>query len=253
VGLRLSFGVGPLRASVPLTSRKRRRSRRKTYHGTATFADGSKYTCHHNHRTEQAAVACAQKYRRDQAAGKAVPPLTKQPRRPAAAHPRKGWVLLAIGVCVAVAVAIGHAESKPPPSSNSGLVVKQSSAPSPSPSSPSPTPAQQPPRHRHHHHPAVVAVPAASLTPAPTSAPAPAQTSSAWCTASADYNSEYQDYDVYVNSNEPNQTVTARASNGESQSYYTNSNGYADVYLHADPGDSITVQVGGATCSTTAG
>jgi len=55
-----------------------------------------------------------------------------------------------------------------------------------------------------------------------------------------------------VYSNQPNQSVTATASNGESQSYYTDSSGYADVYLYADPGDSITVTVGAASCSTAA-
>jgi hypothetical protein len=80
LSLRLRFGVGPLRASIPLTS-GRRRSRRKTYHAIAKFNDGSEYKCHHNHQTEQAAIACAQKYRRDRAAGKSVPPLTKKPGR----------------------------------------------------------------------------------------------------------------------------------------------------------------------------
>jgi hypothetical protein len=80
MSIRLSFGKGPLRVSVPLTS-SRPRSRRKTWHAIATFADGSKYKCHHNHQTEQAAIACVQKYKRDRAAGKAVPPLTKKPRR----------------------------------------------------------------------------------------------------------------------------------------------------------------------------
>lgn len=80
LGIRLSFGRGPLRVSVPLTS-SRPRSRSKTYHAIAKFTDGSEYKCHHNHQTEQAAVACAQKYRRDREAGKSVPPLTKKPRR----------------------------------------------------------------------------------------------------------------------------------------------------------------------------
>jgi hypothetical protein len=74
----------------------------------------------------------------------------------------------------------------------------------------------------------------------------------AWCSASASYNSEYQDYDVYVHSDQPDQTVTATASNGESQSYHTNGSGYADVYLYADPGNSIVVTVGAARCTTTA-
>lgn len=80
MGVRLSFGKGPLRVSVPLTSGKPR-SRRKTWHAIAKFADGSEYKCHHNHQTEQAAIACAQKYKRDRAAGKDVPPLTKKPRK----------------------------------------------------------------------------------------------------------------------------------------------------------------------------
>jgi hypothetical protein len=82
--------------------------------------------------------------------------------------------------------------------------------------------------------------------------PAPTH-SSAWCTANAEYNTQYSDYDVYVHSNQPGETVTATASDGESQSYETDSSGYADVYLCADPGNSITVQVGQASCSTTAG
>jgi hypothetical protein len=74
----------------------------------------------------------------------------------------------------------------------------------------------------------------------------------AWCAASASYNSTYRDYDIYVHSNQPDHTVTASASNGKSHSYYTNSSGYADVYLYADPGDSVRVTVGAATCTTTA-
>src|SRR5580692_5295909 len=79
MGFRLSFGKGPLRVSVPLTSTPR--SRGKTWHAIAKFADGSEYKCHHNHQTEQAAIACAQKYKRDRAAGKSVPSLTKKPRK----------------------------------------------------------------------------------------------------------------------------------------------------------------------------
>lgn len=76
--------------------------------------------------------------------------------------------------------------------------------------------------------------------------------SGAWCTASASYNSKYRDYDVYVHSNQPHQTATATASNGESWSYHTDSSGYADIYLYADPGNSIVVTVGAARCTTTA-
>lgn len=108
--------------------------------------------------------------------------------------------------------------------------------------SPSPTPtavAQAPP-------------PAPSPTHTTVAAAAPPPAPSEWCTASAEYNSEYNDYDVYVHSDEPNQDATATASNGETQSYYTDGTGYADIYLYADPGDNITVQVAGATCDTTA-
>jgi hypothetical protein len=69
MGLRLSFGFRPLRASVPLTPRRSRRrrssrSRAKTYHGTTHLSNGSAYTCHHDHRTEQAAIDCAARHRR---------------------------------------------------------------------------------------------------------------------------------------------------------------------------------------------
>jgi len=83
--------------------------------------------------------------------------------------------------------------------------------------------------------------------PSPTNAPAP---TGAHCTATASYNSAYNDYDIYVYSNEPNQPATATASNGATQTYYTDGTGYADIYLYADPGDTVTVTVGAATCST---
>ncbi len=75
---------------------------------------------------------------------------------------------------------------------------------------------------------------------------------SAWCRATAAYNSTYNDYDVYVHSNQPHRTATATASNGATWSYETNGNGYADIYLYAGAGDGITVTVGAARCSTTA-
>ena len=74
------------------------------------------------------------------------------------------------------------------------------------------------------------------------------------CTASAAYSSRYGDWDVYVRSDQPNQTVQITASGGETASYHTNSNGYADVYLHAPAGaggQRVAVTVGRATCSTT--
>jgi hypothetical protein len=75
-------------------------------------------------------------------------------------------------------------------------------------------------------------------------------TSGAWCTATASYSATYGDYDIYVHSNQPDRTVTASASNGASHSWHTDSSGYADVYLDASSGDTVTVTVGAATCST---
>jgi len=76
--------------------------------------------------------------------------------------------------------------------------------------------------------------------------------SGAWCTASASYSATYQDYDIYVHSNQPDKSVTATASNGASQTWHTDSTGYADVYLYAGSGDTVRVTVGAASCSTTA-
>ena len=81
---------------------------------------------------------------------------------------------------------------------------------------------------------------------------APGGGATAWCTASASYSAEYGDYDIYVHSNQPDRKVTATASNGASHSYWTDSTGYADVYLYAGRGDTVKVTVGSAACSTTA-
>lgn len=75
----------------------------------------------------------------------------------------------------------------------------------------------------------------------------------ATCSASAQYSSTYHDYDVYVHSNQPDTTVTVTGA-GTSASWSTDGSGYADVYFKAGPsaaGDSVTVRVGAATCSTT--
>jgi hypothetical protein len=72
------------------------------------------------------------------------------------------------------------------------------------------------------------------------------------CVASARYNNRYGDYDVYVHSNQPDQTVTV-AGSGRSARYHTDAAGYADVYFHAAPaaaGEPLTVRVGTATCRT---
>ena len=55
MGLRLSFGFGPLRASVPLTSRRRKRKR--YYYGKAPG-----WRCSHHHQTLEVAEACARRH-----------------------------------------------------------------------------------------------------------------------------------------------------------------------------------------------
>ncbi len=60
------------------------------------------------------------------------------------------------------------------------------------------------------------------------------------------------DYDVYVDSNQPDQKATASDA-GDTYSYYTNSSGHAVIDLwDTSAGETITVTVGGATCSTSA-
>jgi hypothetical protein len=74
------------------------------------------------------------------------------------------------------------------------------------------------------------------------------------CTSSASYSSRYQDYDVYVHSNQPDQTVTVSGGAGSSRRWRTDAAGYADIYFNADgkrPGERITVRVGAASCATT--
>ena len=75
-----------------------------------------------------------------------------------------------------------------------------------------------------------------------------------WCRASASpANDGYAgDYDVYVESDEPDQKATASDA-GDTYSYYTNGTGYAVIYLwNTSAGESIKVTVGGAVCSTVA-
>lgn len=86
----------------------------------------------------------------------------------------------------------------------------------------------------------------------PQTKPAPAPT--AWCRVNASYNSTYEDYDVYVHSNQADKTVTVTDTHGDSKTWYTNASGYADVYLYVrgnPAGQRVTADVGGATCSTT--
>jgi hypothetical protein len=75
----------------------------------------------------------------------------------------------------------------------------------------------------------------------------------AHCTVTASYNSTYRDYDVYVNSNQPDQTVTVTDIAGHAKRWHTDGSGYADVYFRAGSaagGETITARVGGASCST---
>lgn len=84
-------------------------------------------------------------------------------------------------------------------------------------------------------------------------APAPSS-GSGRCTASASYSSRYNDYDVYVHSNQPNQTVTVTDGSGRAKSWHSDSSGYADVYFKAPAsasGETVTVHVGSASCQTT--
>ncbi len=85
-------------------------------------------------------------------------------------------------------------------------------------------------------------------------APEPAHPSVASCEASASpANDGYPgDYQVHVQSDQPDTKATASDA-ADTWSEDTNSSGYADIRLyHTSPGMPITVTVGGATCSTTA-
>jgi hypothetical protein len=92
---------------------------------------------------------------------------------------------------------------------------------------------------------------------APTSAnpPSPAttkpSTGTGLCTLSASYSDRYHDYDVYVHSNQPEQTVTITESANRAATWHTDASGYADVYFRAPAnaaGETVTARVGGATC-----
>ncbi len=86
--------------------------------------------------------------------------------------------------------------------------------------------------------------------PAAPSAPAHA----AECTLSSSYSSTYHDYNVYVHSNQPGQTVTVTDADGHSDTWHTDASGYGDVYFKTGgpaPGRQISARVGQAHCSTT--
>jgi hypothetical protein len=102
-----------------------------------------------------------------------------------------------------------------------------------------------------------------SRPPTPSgSSPAPSRSTTtaaptanrARCSLSASYSDRYHDYDVYVHSNQPAQTVTVTDTAGRSASWHTDASGYADVYFRAPAtaaGETVTARVGGATCQTT--
>jgi hypothetical protein len=86
---------------------------------------------------------------------------------------------------------------------------------------------------------------------APASAPSAA---GAQCTVTASYSDRYHDYDVYVHSNQPDETVTVIDAAGRTATWHTDSTGYADVYFHAPAaaaGETITAHVVGASCHGT--
>ncbi len=92
-----------------------------------------------------------------------------------------------------------------------------------------------------------------SNPPPPSSSP-PQAPSTASCTASAQYSSSYNDYEVYVHSNQPDKTVTVTAPDGASKTWHTDSSGYADVYFYegrSAAGEQVAVRVGAATCHAT--
>jgi hypothetical protein len=92
-------------------------------------------------------------------------------------------------------------------------------------------------------------------SPPPSGPPAPsAPAQGAKCTLSASYSSAHNDDDVYVHSNQPDQTVTVTDAYGHSDTWHTDASGYADVYFKSGgsaPGRRITARVGQASCSTT--
>jgi hypothetical protein len=94
--------------------------------------------------------------------------------------------------------------------------------------------------------------PTATASSPPASSSAPTRT----CTVTGSYSSEYHDFDVFVHSNQPDQTVTVTTSGAAVATWHTDSSGYADVYLRASSsavGQPVTATVGGASCSGTLG
>lgn len=94
----------------------------------------------------------------------------------------------------------------------------------------------------------------ATKTPSPAGqAPKAPSTLAGTCSATAQYNSRYGDWDVYVHSNQPGQTVTV-SGGGQTRTWHSDSSGYADVYFHAGrsaAGERVDIRVGPVSCSTT--
>ena len=81
-----------------------------------------------------------------------------------------------------------------------------------------------------------------------------ASTRASGCSAKGSYSERYGDWDVYVDSGQPDQNVTVTDSSGRRATWHTDSSGYADVYFKAPAnasGTTVTVHVGDATCHTT--
>jgi hypothetical protein len=92
----------------------------------------------------------------------------------------------------------------------------------------------------------------AQASSAPSGSQAPGQ--GAECSLTASYSSRYHDYDVYVHSNQPGQTVIVTDADGHADSWHTDGSGYADVYFKSGgfaPGRQITARVGQASCAGT--
>ena len=90
---------------------------------------------------------------------------------------------------------------------------------------------------------------------APPGAAAPSSpVQGAECTLRASYSSHYNDYDVYVHSNQSDQTATVSDAYGHTATWHTDGSGYADVYFKSGgyaSGRRITARVGRASCSGT--
>src|SRR5437868_10993035 len=88
-------------------------------------------------------------------------------------------------------------------------------------------------------------------TAAATSTTARHVISGAQCTITASYSSRYHDYDVYVHSNQPDQTVVVTDPAGQTARWHTDASGYADVYVRApgdEAGQAVTARAGRAAC-----